>query len=138
MALASLQPRRQRHLHRCRCDAAGKPAGAAGAWGAREGGSAVMTGLDRSRPAWPRFPLVALFCLVAGPTLVACADFKRAVGIERTSPDEFAVESRAPLTMPPDYDLRPPQPGAPRPQEQSTADKAKQALDTAGPGEPGK
>ena len=34
-------------------------------------------------------------------------------------PDEFAVESRAPLTVPPDFDLRPPEPGAPRPQEKT-------------------
>jgi hypothetical protein len=60
------------------------------------------------------------------------------VGIEPTSPDEFAVESRAPLTVPPDFDLRPPAPGASRPQETSTADKARGVIDNAGPGEPGK
>jgi len=60
------------------------------------------------------------------------------VGIDQVGPDEFAVESRAPLTIPPEYDLRPPQPGAPRPQEVSSADKARKVIDTAGPGEPGK
>jgi len=58
--------------------------------------------------------------------------------MDRVGPDEFAVESRAPLTIPPDYDLRPPQAGAARPQEVSAADKARKAIDTAGPGEPGK
>ncbi len=58
--------------------------------------------------------------------------------MEKVSPDEFAVESRAPLTVPPEFDLRPPQPGAPRPQEASSADQAKKVIDTAGPGEPGK
>jgi DUF3035 family protein len=67
-----------------------------------------------------------------------CSDFKQMVGIEKTSPDEFAVESRAPLTIPPDFDLRPPAPGAGRPQEVSAASKAKTAIDNAGPGEPGK
>jgi len=67
-----------------------------------------------------------------------CADFKKLVGIERTSPDEFAVESRAPLTVPPDFDLRPPQPGASRPQEVTPASKAQSAVDNAGPGDPGK
>ena len=71
-------------------------------------------------------------------SLAACTDFKKMVGIERTSPDEFAVESRAPLTVPPDFDLRPPQPGAGRPQEASAASKAKNAIDNAGPGDPGK
>lgn len=58
--------------------------------------------------------------------------------MDRVGPDEFAVESRAPLTIPPDFDLRPPQPGASRPQEPSAADKAKAAIENAGPGEPGK
>jgi len=58
--------------------------------------------------------------------------------MDRVGPDEFAVESRAPLTIPPEYDLRPPQPGAPRPQEGTAADKARKVIDTAGPGEPGK
>jgi len=74
----------------------------------------------------------------AGLALSGCTNLKRAVGLEQTSPDEFAVESRAPLTMPPDFDLRPPKPGAPRPQEVSASAKAREAIDTAGPGEPGK
>jgi hypothetical protein len=69
--------------------------------------------------------------------LSACTDFKRAVGIEKTSPDEFAVEQRAPLTLPPDFDLRPPAPGAPRPQEVTPSQKARTVVDNAGPGEPG-
>jgi len=70
--------------------------------------------------------------------LPGCTDFRRAIGMDRVGPDEFAVESRAPLTMPPEFDLRPPQPGAPRPQEATAADKARRVIDTAGPGEPGK
>ncbi len=58
--------------------------------------------------------------------------------MDRVGPDEFAVESRAPLTIPPEFDLRPPQPGAPRPQEVTAADRARRVIDTAGPGEPGK
>jgi hypothetical protein len=60
------------------------------------------------------------------------------MGLAPSAPDEFAVESRAPLTIPPDFDLRPPAPGAPRPQEVAAAEKAKKAIDSAGPGEPGK
>jgi DUF3035 family protein len=67
----------------------------------------------------------------------ACSNWKQAIGIEPTSPDEFAVESRAPLTLPPDFDLRPPQPGAPRPQETSVASRAQGVVDNAGPGAPG-
>jgi hypothetical protein len=76
---------------------------------------------------------------LAGVLLMAgCTDFKRSIGLEQTMPDEFAVESRAPLTIPPDFDLRPPTPGAPRPQEKSTDQQAKQVMEEAGPGEPGK
>jgi hypothetical protein len=67
-----------------------------------------------------------------------CAEMRRAVGMDQVGPDEFAVESRAPLTIPPDFALRPPQPGAPRPQEVTAAERAKRVIDTAGPGEPGK
>jgi len=80
-------------------------------------------------------PVVA--CLAMGTLLCACANFKRDIGIEPTPPDEFAVEQRAPLTIPPDFGLRPPQPGAPRPQEGNIADKARGVVDNAGPGKPG-
>jgi len=97
-----------------------------------------MSGFRRMVTAVRDRGLPAAVLVVAGLSLSACDSFKRAIGMERTSPDEFAVESRAPLTIPPDFDLRPPQPGASRPQEVSTANKAQQAIDNAGPGEPGK
>ena len=43
-------------------------------------------------------------------------------------PDEFAVASRAPLVIPPDYALVPPKPGEPRPQEADSSTQALQAL----------
>lgn len=46
-----------------------------------------------------------------------CSKAKEQLGLTRTAPDEFAVVKRAPLSMPPDYTLRPPRPGAARPQE---------------------
>jgi hypothetical protein len=90
-------------------------------------------GSGRSGPSLLAVALVPSFLLLAG-----CNDFRQAIGLDRVGPDEFAVESRAPLTIPPDYDLRPPQAGAARPQEVSAAEKARKAIDTAGPGEPGK
>lgn len=44
----------------------------------------------------------------------------------RARPDEFAVTRQAPLVVPPDFALVPPNPGAPRPQD---ADASRQALD---------
>jgi len=57
-------------------------------------------------------PASLVLCLAGALLISGCSDLKKAMGLERTSPDEFAVESRAPLTMPPDFNLRPPQPGA--------------------------
>src|SRR3954463_12491137 len=42
----------------------------------------------------------------------------RTFGLQRDAPDEFQVTTRAPLSMPPDFSLRAPRPGAARPQEE--------------------
>jgi hypothetical protein len=46
----------------------------------------------------------------------------------RDRPDEFAVQRQAPLVVPPDFALTPPQPGAPRPTDQSSQQQALEAL----------
>ncbi|MCE2964646.1 MAG: DUF3035 domain-containing protein [Alphaproteobacteria bacterium] len=70
--------------------------------------------------------LTALSLLCA---LTACGgDIRQAIGLDRNAPDEFQVVTRAPLSVPPSYDLRPPRPGAPRPQEQSSQVQARSAL----------
>ena len=46
----------------------------------------------------------------------------------RERPDEFAVQREAPLVVPPDFALKPPQPGAPRPAEGTAAQQALQTL----------
>jgi hypothetical protein len=63
---------------------------------------------------------------VVGPLLSACSgdDLSRSFGLTRDAPDEFMVTTRAPLSMPPDFSLRPPQPGASRPQELSVSQSA--------------
>ena len=67
------------------------------------------------------FPL-ALACLALG--LAGCQSTKEMLGLTKRSPDEFQVVSRAPLSMPPDFSLRPPTPGAPRPQEGTVQEQA--------------
>ena len=47
---------------------------------------------------------------------------------ERDRPDEFAVSRQAPLVIPPDFALVPPNPGAPRPQENDASQQALDAL----------
>jgi len=63
--------------------------------------------------------------------LAACdssTDLSRTFGFSRDAPDEFSVTTRAPLSMPPDFSLRPPRPGAPRPMEESESRQAETAL----------
>ena len=61
---------------------------------------------------------------LAVPALAGCSNTKEMLGLTKRSPDEFQVVSRAPLSMPPDFSLRPPTPGAPRPQEGTTREQA--------------
>ena len=78
-------------------------------------------------PMFKNLFYVLLFALTAMLPLTACSSSKakKALGVGRQSPDEFAVVERAPLTLPPSYQLTPPQPGAPRPQETSTTEQAR-------------
>lgn len=46
----------------------------------------------------------------------------------RDRPDEFAVQRQAPLVVPPDFALTPPQPGAPRPTGSNTQQQTLEAL----------
>ncbi|HEY2051127.1 MAG TPA: DUF3035 domain-containing protein [Caulobacteraceae bacterium] len=60
--------------------------------------------------------------------LAGCQSASRALGLAKITPDEFRVVSKAPLTLPPDYSLRPPAPGEPRPQELEPESAAREAL----------
>lgn len=77
--------------------------------------------------------------LLAALTLGACSGVKEQLGLTKQSPDEFRVMARAPLSMPPDYSLRPPSPGMARPQEGTPTDQARTAvfgIDHNGQGQP--
>jgi len=73
-------------------------------------------------------PITILAMLAVATAATGCASVTRAVGGGKVSPDEYRVVSQAPLTLPPDYSLRPPRPGEPRPQELQPADDARAAL----------
>jgi hypothetical protein len=60
--------------------------------------------------------------------LPACDGVRKQFGMGKSSPDEFRVVSRAPLTVPPDFGLRPPDPGAARTNEGSPTNQARQAV----------
>ena len=65
----------------------------------------------------------ALVLLLGG-----CEGVKEQLGLTKSAPDEFRVQARAPLSLPPEYTLRPPAPGTARPQEGSVQDQARQAV----------
>lgn len=81
----------------------------------------------RSRPL-PRCALLGCTAIV----LTGCSGLgdtlSRNFGMTRDAPDEFSVTTQAPLAMPPDYSIRPPEPGAPRPQDMPDRQQAEQAL----------
>lgn len=69
------------------------------------------------------FVSVALALAVAAG-LSGCS----ALGGKKNPPDEFAIATKAPLVVPPDYSLRPPRPGESRPQELSASERAQRVL----------
>ena len=76
------------------------------------------------RPHAPHSP-----CALAALALAGCGDgFTSTIGLTRDAPDEFTVTTRAPLEIPNDVSLPPPQPGAARPQEISERRQAEEAM----------
>lgn len=81
----------------------------------------------RTRLPLARLPLIGL--ALAALTLAGCSDVRRSIGLDRQSPDEFSVVSRAPLTLPPSMqDLPKPRPGAARPQDSTPTQMAAGAV----------
>jgi Protein of unknown function (DUF3035) len=76
-----------------------------------------------------RVGMAALPLAVSG-----CTQFKTAIGLEKQVPNEFDVVDNAPLAIPPDFNLRPPRPGAPPSQRVSTTVEARETIFRAGGG----
>ena len=68
--------------------------------------------------------LIASVALSAG----GCSNLRGWMGADKAPPDEFRVVTRAPLSLPPDYGLVAPRPGAPRPQENDVREAARQIV----------
>lgn len=86
----------------------------------------VMSG-DRLKRAL--LAVVVPVAIVAGASLLGgCSDVRQAIGAEKTSPDEFEIRVRKPLSMPREYGLRAPRPGAKRPQATASRDAARQIV----------
>jgi hypothetical protein len=73
---------------------------------------------------------VLLICAAAllPMALSGCGEFKSAFGLSKTVPNEFDVVANAPLAIPPDFNLRPPRPGALPTQGESPTVKARETI----------
>lgn len=76
---------------------------------------------------WRRAGVVAQVA-VGVLALAGCGAVGDVLGLNKSSPDEFAVVRHAALAVPPNFDLRPPEPGAPRPQEVVPREQARRTL----------
>src|SRR6185295_2216717 len=72
--------------------------------------------------------VIVASALIAAVGLAGCQSTRKALGMSKVTPDEFRVVTKAPLVVPPDYALRPPAPGEPRPQELQPESAARNAL----------
>ena len=72
--------------------------------------------------------VIVATALIGAVGLAGCTSTKKALGMVKVTPDEFRVVAKAPLVVPPDYALRPPAPGEPRPQELQPESAARAAL----------
>lgn len=70
-----------------------------------------------------------LIVILAFSAVAGCTKSRQILGLDKKAPDEFAVYSRAPLSLPPNYTLRPPTLGTSRPQVNSTKNQAKKAIE---------
>jgi hypothetical protein len=81
------------------------------------------------RTSW----LISCLAVALVLTLGGCGNnVRQALGFTKHAPDEFQVVAQPPLTLPPDYNLRAPEPGAPRPQGGTAEDQARAALTSNG------
>jgi hypothetical protein len=61
-------------------------------------------------------------------SLIGCESIREAAGITKEPPDEFAVVTKSPLVIPPDFNLKPPKPGASPTNQTSPTVAAQSAL----------
>ena len=79
-----------------------------------------------------QFLHLVLLCGVAA-SLAGCDTLRSAAGQGKESPDEFAVVTKAPLVIPPDFNLRPPAAGAAPTNQIAPTQAAQAALFSADP-----
>lgn len=69
-----------------------------------------------------------MILLIAGTTLSGCEQFRHTFGLDHAQGDAFVIPTNPPLSMPPDYNRRPPLPGAQNPGEINHQDQAQEKI----------
>lgn len=82
--------------------------------------------MSKERRAYVDMAMRCALLGAAAAALMGCQSVREAAGIVKAPPDEFAVVTKAPLVIPPDFNLRPPKAGA-APTNQSSATESAQA-----------
>ena len=77
------------------------------------------------------YRVAAAVALIGALGLGGCQSASKALGMNKVTPDEFRVVTKAPLIVPPDFSLRPPAPGEPRPAELQPESAARAAYAAA-------
>ncbi len=73
---------------------------------------------------------LVLTALALTVSLTGCDTLRRNAGLTKQTPDEFAVMTKAPLIIPPNFNLQPPAPGAPPLNQMDPTSSAQAALFT--------
>jgi len=63
-----------------------------------------------------------------GVAISGCSSTSKVLGLTKQSPNEFNILTKAPLVVPPEYNLRPPQAGASSVENNYTQEAARKAL----------
>src|ERR1700744_1647104 len=82
----------------------------------------------RAKRTEMRLLTTVLAMSLCATALSGCDSLRTMAGLDKKSPDEFAVTTKAPLVIPPDFNLRPPLPGAPPANALDPAGNAQAAL----------
>lgn len=73
--------------------------------------------------------IIGLTAVVAlGGNLAACSTATKAFGLKQSAPNEFNILTKAPLVVPPEYNLRPPRIGESSAEDNYTQKAAREAL----------
>ena len=72
--------------------------------------------------------LLPILTVAVALSTTACDKTRESMGLKRVQENEFEVMDRQPLSVPPNYSLRPPMPNAPAAAAVDSTEKAKEAL----------